>query len=149
MSYEKSKILARVFNICDCLFRIAQKMILTLSTQLDGDPTVTPVGIPVGPAVTASIAAGGGSLSSSDGMVQLTVPAGAVSAATTFSIQPILNFCPGGQAMAYRLSPDGIAFTKPVSLTFSYSDSLVVDEKFVALAYQGGDNTWFARRKFF
>ena len=58
-------------------------------------PLVTLVGTPTGPAVTASIDASGGKLSSADGMLQLIVPAGAVSVATTFSIQPITNHCPG------------------------------------------------------
>jgi len=110
----------------------------------DGEPLVTAVGIPAGPLVSGSIDASGGTLSSADGILQLSVPAGAVSASTTFSIQPIVNHCPGGHAVAYRLLPDGVMFSKPVSLTFAYSDSLVADEKFVALAYQGADNTWFS-----
>lgn len=108
------------------------------------EPLVTLVGTTIGSPVTASIDASGGTLSSADGILQLTVPAGAVNTATVFSIQPVSNYCPGGMLNAYRLLPEGVTFAQPVSLNFSYADTQVVNEKFLAIAYQGADKTWFA-----
>jgi len=108
------------------------------------EPLVTLVGTPTGSAVTATIGTNGGTITSADGMLQLTVPAGAVSTATEFSIQPVSNQCPGGFGMTYRLFPEGITFAQPVSLLFSYADTLLSNEKFLSIAYQGADKTWFA-----
>lgn len=107
-------------------------------------PLVTPIGSPVGLQSSASIAGNGGTLSSSDGLLQITIPAGAVTGATTFSIQTITNECPGHFGAGYRLLPEGITFLAPVVLIFSYTDSLVTDEDFLRIAYQGQDQTWFA-----
>lgn len=111
---------------------------------VDMTPLVTPVGTPIGIASTASIDASGGILTSADGIVKITIPAGALSGATTLSIQSITNNCPGQYGSAYRLLPDGMTFAVPVTLTFSYTDSLVTDEDFLRIAYQGHNHTWFA-----
>lgn len=115
------------------------------TNPIDNDkPLVTLVGTPTGPAVTASIDANGGTLSSADGMLQLIVPAGAVNSATVFSIQAVSNQCPGGFGIGYRLLPEGTTFAQPVTLNFSYDDTLLANEKFLGIAYQGTDKTWFA-----
>jgi hypothetical protein len=80
----------------------------------------TAVGTPVGGASSLSIAAAGGSISSPDGRLTVTVPAGAVTGPTTFTIQPITNQGPGAVGMAYRLGPEGLTFPVPVALAFHY-----------------------------
>jgi len=51
-------------------------------------------GAPTGPATTKTIGTEGGTLATADGRVTLTIPAGAVSKATEFSIQPVENTLP-------------------------------------------------------
>ncbi len=59
----------------------------------------------------------GASLASDDGVLTINVPAGAVSAPTTFSIQGIVNTAPG-TGTSYRIGPVGVSFAQPVTLTF-------------------------------
>ncbi|MEO6131048.1 MAG: hypothetical protein ABIQ02_04320 [Saprospiraceae bacterium] len=113
-------------------------------TPVNMDPLVTLVGSPIGSTTSSSIDASGGTLTSADGIVQLIVPAGAVSSATLFSIEPVSNYCPGGAGNTYRLQPEGITFTIPVSISFHYADSLVANENYLGIAYQDQDHTWFA-----
>jgi hypothetical protein len=86
-------------------------------------PTYAPAakGDPQGTATVQTIDAAGGSLTSADGRVTLDMPAGALSTATTVSIQPITNTTPNGLALNYRLEPEGTTFAVPVSLTFHLS----------------------------
>ncbi|MBK9983914.1 MAG: hypothetical protein IPP15_16365 [Saprospiraceae bacterium] len=107
-------------------------------------PLVTPVGSPTGIPSSTSIDASGGTLTSTDGVLKLTIPAGAVSSTTIFSIQPLSNNCPGGAGSAYRLSPEGLTFAQPVTILFNYADSIVANENYLAIAYQDVDHTWFA-----
>lgn len=77
-------------------------------------------------------------------MLQLIVPAGAVSSATTFSIQPITNHCPGGNASAFRLLPEGITFAQPVTVNLFYSDTITANEEYLTIAFQDTTKAWFA-----
>lgn len=108
------------------------------------EPAVTGVGIPDGAAVTTEIGPSGGSLSSADGILEITIPPGAVTGNTTFGVQPITNFCPGGKS-AYRLLPEGLTFANPVTLTFHYGDEDIAGTlpEFLGIAYQGGDKIWY------
>jgi hypothetical protein len=81
----------------------------------------TPAGEPEGLPAFAAIGAAGGSLTSSDGRLRMTVPAGAVAADTEFGIQPITATAPGALGPAYRLTPEGTTFAQPVTLRFAYS----------------------------
>jgi hypothetical protein len=83
----------------------------------------TAVGSPIGQASTKTIDASGGSLSSPDGRLTLTIPPNAVGSATRFSIQSITNQAPGGIGSAYRLGPEGLTFTAPVQISFQYSSA--------------------------
>src|SRR5204863_9094362 len=57
-----------------------------------GDPPEpSPVGVPAGDVVSASLGAAGGTASSADGRISVTIPAGALSADTPIGIQPITN----------------------------------------------------------
>lgn len=114
------------------------------AVPIDSIPLVTAVGIPTDLAVTTSIDADGGTFSSADGLLEITVPAGSVNAATSFSIQPIVNNCPGGLGQGYRLLPENVAFAQPILLNFIYPAELIANEKFLAIAFQGTDHTWFA-----
>jgi hypothetical protein len=82
---------------------------------------VTPAGVPEGLPASATIGAAGGSLTSADGRLTITVPAGALAADTVVGIQPITPTAPGALGPGFRLTPEGQNFAQPVTLTFRYS----------------------------
>jgi hypothetical protein len=110
---------------------------------LFGDPVVTAKGQAVGTAVTKQIDAAGGALTSQDGKLTITVPAGTVSSSTTFSIQPITNTLTQGKP-AYRLLPEGITLAKPVQLSFSYNNADITNtnEDLLILYFQTEQGSW-------
>jgi hypothetical protein len=115
-----------------------------------GQPVVTEVGTPTGTAVSASIGAAGGKLTSADGLVTLDIPAGALDAATTISIQPITNMAPQGIAgVAYRFTPDGQTFKTPAKLTFKYTDAMLAGSsaELFWVVTQAQDGSWQAVKK--
>jgi hypothetical protein len=109
--------------------------------------TPTQIGNPVGERTTKTIGPDGGVLTSADKNLRMAIPAGAVSTATDFSIQPIENHAPNGLGVAYRLLPEGTHFEKPVTLTFTYTDSLLTGSttECLFIAYQGADRIWKAQ----
>ncbi|MFT3703401.1 MAG: hypothetical protein QM802_13575 [Agriterribacter sp.] len=111
---------------------------------IDEEPAVTAVGVPTGAATTKEIGPSGGSIVSADGTVEITVPSGAVSANTIFTIQPITNFCPNGRH-AFRLLPSGSVFTNPVTITFHYTDEDIAGSlpELQAIAYQDVNQIWY------
>lgn len=112
-------------------------------SPLFGEPVVTAKGEAVGTAVTKQIDAAGGALTSQDGKLTITVPAGTVSSSTTFSIQPITNTLTQGKP-AYRLLPEGITLAKPVQLSFSYNnaDLANTNEDLLILYFQTAQGSW-------
>ena len=107
-------------------------------------PVATAVGTPIGSAASATLGAGGGTLSSPDGRVTLSVPAGALAADTVISIQPITNHAHGGRGNAYRFTPDGQTFQSPITLKFTYTDADLEGTVAQAMgsAYQSADGYW-------
>lgn len=112
-------------------------------------PAITAVGTPVGSPVTKNVDASGGSLASPDGKLVLSIPAGALSASTAISIQPVTNTAPGGIGSAYQLLPEGTKFNKAVTITFHYTDSDANGSLpyFLYIAYQDSANAWEADLK--
>jgi hypothetical protein len=109
----------------------------------DVEPAITEVGTPIGDPVTLEIGPDGGVISSADGLLDVSVPTGAVDANTSFSIQPVTNFCPGGYR-AYQLLPEGLTFSKPITLTFHYTDDDLAgtSTEFLGVAFQGSEGEW-------
>lgn len=105
---------------------------------------VTPIGTPVGTATSKSIGATGGTIMSADGRVELSIPAGALAANTNIIIQPVTNEAPNGIGLAYDFLPNGTKFTKPVTLTFHYTDEDVPDNVpyYLYIAYQDSAHKW-------
>ncbi len=110
-----------------------------------GDLVVTPIA-PVLVAVpsSATIGLSGGSIRSADGRLILKVPAGALAASTTLSIEPIANTAPNAIGSAYALSPIGMVFARPAQLVLRYSEADLAGTGAGALglALQDGGN-WF------
>lgn len=82
------------------------------------NPLPTAEGTASGAPTTATIGPAGGSLASSDGRFSLTVPAGALSAPTALTIQPVTNTASSGVGLAYRVDPRGTHFAVPARLSF-------------------------------
>lgn len=97
-------------------------------------------------AVQKQIDGSGGTLSSADGRFTVTVPAGAVTAATVFSVQAVSNVLPQGSGLAYRLLPEGSVFFKPITVTLRYTDSATdgADENAFDISRHDASGTWRA-----
>ncbi len=113
------------------------------------NPIKTEKGTPAGDMSTTSIGTSGGTISSTDGNLTVTIPAGALSTTTTVSIQPITNNAPLGVGLGYRLMPEGTTFSQPVTLTFNYTQGLLGDskEEFLWIVTQASDGSWNAMLK--
>ena len=107
---------------------------------------VTPVGTAEGDVIAAPIGPGGGTVESADKRIQISIPAGALTANQTISVQPISNNCPAGSGQAFRLMPHGITFAKPVAITFQYTDEDINGSapELLRIAYQNEKGTWQA-----
>jgi hypothetical protein len=107
---------------------------------------VTAAGKALGQIAERKINKEGGNLVSTDGKVELKIPAGAVSKATTISILPISNLAPNGNARAYRLEPSGIKFNVPVQIVFHYKDDKedANHHAFTGIAMQSGKGNWYS-----
>lgn len=104
-------------------------------------------GTPVGQAVQKVIGPEGGTLTSADGTLNMTIPAGAVAKATTFTMQPVTATLPGMiGGKSFRLLPEGQTFAQPVTLRYRYNaDSLDgTSAQVLFMAYQGSDGYWKA-----
>ena len=107
-------------------------------------PATTAVGSPLGDVTSVTVGPEGGAVGTPDDEVTVSIPAGALTDATDIGIQPITSEVPGGLGNAYRLTPDGLKFSQPVKLTFSYSGVDLGGTPAAALgvATQTAANTW-------
>lgn len=120
------------------------------STETDITPppidenTSTPIGTPSGALVKKMIDGNGGELTSTDGTVLVSIPAGALESAREISIQPITNELPGGIGDAYRILPHGEVFKKPVTIRFRYKQEDLVSTlpEFLDIASQTDEGSW-------
>jgi hypothetical protein len=105
---------------------------------------IRPIGVSIGNIVSKEIGAAGGSLQSADGSLSLSIPAGALAANTIIGIEPITNTNLAGIGKAFRLTPHGQQFAKPVEITYSYAalkDSIAMQEA-LGLSYQDSTGAW-------
>lgn len=80
-------------------------------------------------------------MNSADGVLTLSIPAGAVAADTDFTITPITNTAPGGQGSAYRLGPDGLLLLAPATVAFQVSAiAAPIDQ--LTVGFQDGSAYW-------
>lgn len=88
----------------------------------------------------------GGTLSSDDGSLSLKIPSGALRNPVSISIQAIENTLEGSQAPSFRLLPDDITFTKPITISLSYAtiDLEGTDPELFRLAYQDNGGYYYA-----
>jgi hypothetical protein len=102
------------------------------------------VGVPISLPQTRVIGAAGGSVSSVDGKLTLEIPAGALTQDETVGIQEISNEAHGKVGKAFRLTPEGVQFAKPVKLHYRYSDEEVrgTVPELLSVAYQDREGFW-------
>jgi hypothetical protein len=79
-------------------------------------------------------------LTSPDGRLDVSVPAGALAAPVQLTIEEITNTAPAGLGNAYRLGPAGLFFVAPVDLVFHADAGASVDA--LAIATQDGTGFW-------
>jgi hypothetical protein len=98
----------------------------------------------VGEKVGKDIGPAGGTISSSDGRLTLTVPENAVSENVAFSIQSTSNKVEDGIGSAYRVEPSGMTFKVPVTIAMKYSEQDIAAMKAfeLKLAYQDETGVW-------
>ncbi len=107
-----------------------------------GEPVAKPKGQPAGAAVSEVIGPQGGVLWYDDAL-RLEIPAGAVEEPTTFGIQPIHNTLDEASAnSAFRLTPEGTPFKKPVKLSFLYGPETGGNPRGRMVAFQRSDGVW-------
>ena len=111
-------------------------------------PVITAIGKPNGTKSEIKINKDGSNLRSSDGILELIIPEGAVPKKTIISIQPITNLM--GNGKAYRLEPSGIHFQKPLQLIFHYDEEEYKDsmQLLMGIAMQDDKGQWYSLNKF-
>jgi hypothetical protein len=87
---------------------------------------------------------GGGILTTPQGELAITVPPGALSGDVELSATPITSMVPGAVGSAWRLGPEGVTFSKSVSLAFKYTSTMVAGTtvEHLQVATQNADHTW-------
>lgn len=110
--------------------------------QSSGPPAITEVGKPTGPMATKTLGPAGGTLTSTDGKLTLTVPAGALSAQTALTLEPVENTAPNGVGQGYHFGPAGTRFAKPATWTYRYEPGEVNGRGPMAIAVQQPDRSW-------
>lgn len=103
---------------------------------------VRSIGTPLGGVEDFTVSPSGGTIVHSSGIVEISFPEGALQEETTIGIQQIENTAPNGVSHSYRLTPHGIQFPKPVTLTFNYAGDSVSFPNGLRVAYHGEDNVW-------
>jgi hypothetical protein len=74
----------------------------------------------VGGANALEIGPRGGTITSSDGNLSLTIPAGAVDSSILFSVRTATAWPSGAVGSVYEVDPSGTKFTKPATIALSY-----------------------------
>jgi hypothetical protein len=84
-------------------------------------PTAPPGPSSTGPSTgQGTVGASGGQVATTDGALTVTVPAGALPADTTITINEITAPASGAIGKTYDIGPSGTQFTAPVTLSFKY-----------------------------
>lgn len=109
---------------------------------------ITDKGTPLGTASSYPVNSSAKTITSADGKLDVIIPAGAFSSATTVSIQPISNLAPLGLSTGYRLLPEGVTFSKPITLRFHYTatDLGTAIEDFLWINTQKSDGSWVGNK---
>ncbi len=113
-----------------------------------GKPLQLTHGKPIGEITVAQIGKDGGTLLSKDGTIKIEVPAGAVDASTTFSVQEVENVLKS-KSKSFRLLPENVDFKKPVTITYYYGNISLgeTNPDLLFLAYQDKEGYFYSANK--
>lgn len=87
------------------------------------------------------IGASGGTASSSDGALEVTIPDGALASSVSITLTPTASPAAGAIGAAYAVGPMGTTFAQPATMTFSYAGAELGGQSLSALrvaTYLGG-----------
>jgi hypothetical protein len=79
--------------------------------------------VPTGKTSSATIGTTGGNLASTDGALQVVIPAGALPSNVMVSVTPTTPPGSGSIGTVYEIGPTGTQFTTPITLTLQYDAS--------------------------
>jgi hypothetical protein len=108
-------------------------------------PILTGGGAPTGATAGGTIGSAGGTVQSPDGRFMLLIPAGAVATDVPFTVQPVTNTAIGGVGGAFRLRPEGLTLSKPVTLVLSGPPTYQpgADIEGLGVSYQDATGFWY------
>ncbi len=96
--------------------------------------------------VEKTIGAAGGTISSDNNALTLTIAQGTLTQETAVKIEPIQETVPNGVGSVFRVTPDGQTFAKPVTLTLKYDDAALAQSKtlpeFLRIATRKSGGNW-------
>src|SRR5882672_1484230 len=117
-------------------------------TQDDRLPESTPAGMPLGEVVVATIGPDGGTLTSTDGVMNIVIPRDALDSPVQVGVQIVTNYAFGGIGNAYRLSPHDLKLTRPAQLSFQYTDAELggMFVEAMSVAVQDRDGYWHGKQ---
>ncbi|RZM30581.1 MAG: hypothetical protein EOO88_00010 [Pedobacter sp.] len=101
--------------------------------------------LPGRPLVSKAIGAQGGTISSDNGSLTLDIPSGALSATTTITIQAVENTLPGSHGQSFKISPENVAFLKPITIRSSYEgiDMEGTHPELLRMAFQTAEGYYY------
>ncbi|HEY6001554.1 MAG TPA: hypothetical protein VIV57_01690 [Anaeromyxobacter sp.] len=115
--------------------------------EADGSPKPSPRGQLLGLATTASIGPTGGTITSPDGRLTVTVPPGALPGAVNVTLDQITDTAPGKiDDVAYRIGPADTILLAPVTLAFRAAAPGASLDAFT-VAYQENQGFWLRLRE--
>ncbi len=126
----------RIVNILCCMvFAACGEKRQPVEPPAPLTPRPDPLSQTIGPA--------GGTLISADSAFSLTVPAGALAAPTAMTVKVVADSAPYGVGKVYQLSPAGIRFAKPLSVSIAVDSAVVgrVSVPLEGLVVAFGDTT--------
>ncbi len=98
---------------------------------------------PPGTPTSSVIGTTGGSIASSDGVLSLSIPAGAVNGNVTVTVTPEASPPSGAVGAVYDIGPTGTVFNFPVTMTFHYASADIGSASPSSLrAATYGSNAW-------
>ena len=149
LSFDAARIFLSILMVSLCFsFRNKEfdevRHVQLTSDMLGQERLSFPMGKNKGKSVRQNIGQEGGTITSSDGRVEITIPEGALENEIGIEVQPISNTNPAGNGLAYRINPHGIQFKKPVSISFSYAGENGKKKvpQLQGIAYQDDNGIW-------
>jgi hypothetical protein len=143
-TWRKTMLFIRMAIVCLMLIVTVACGVLSDKNSEEFVLAATEAGTPIGDKISRDIGPAGGTISSPDGRLTVTVPPNAVAENAAFTIQPISNKAEDGIGNAYRLEPSRRSFNTPVQLSFGYGDQDVegTSPQSLRLSYQDEKGEW-------